>query len=76
VRWLVDQFAQRFGVEPKVTGEEAETALLNNAAACFGHFGYPSVPLATMLDWVADWVARDMPTLDKPTHFQEREGKF
>jgi nucleoside-diphosphate-sugar epimerase len=76
VRWLVEQFAQRFGVEPKVTGEEAETALLNNAAACFGHFGYPSVPLATMLDWVADWVARDMPTLDKPTHFQEREGMF
>jgi len=76
VRWLVEQFARRFGVEPRVTGEEAETALLNNSAACFGHFGYPSVPLATMLDWVADWIARDMPTLNKLTHFQEREGKF
>jgi nucleoside-diphosphate-sugar epimerase len=76
VRWLVEQLAARLGVEPRVTGEEAATALLNNAAACFGHFGYPGVPLATMLDWVADWVARDMPTLDKPTHFQEREGKF
>jgi nucleoside-diphosphate-sugar epimerase len=76
VRWLVEQFAARLGVEPKMVGEESETALLNNAAASFGHFGYPSVPLATMLDWVADWVARDMPTLNKPTHFQEREGKF
>ena len=76
VRWLVEQFATRFGVEPKMRGEEASTALLNNAAASFGHFGYPAVPLVTMLDWVADWVARDMPALNKPTHFQEREGKF
>jgi nucleoside-diphosphate-sugar epimerase len=76
VRWLAEQFAVRFGLEPAIVGAESETALLNNAAACFGHFGYPSVPLATVLDWVADWVAGDMPTMDKPTHFQEREGKF
>ena len=76
VRWLVEQLAARFGVEPKIVGEESETALLNNAAEAFGQFGYPSVPLATMLDWVADWVARDMPALNKPTRFQEREGKF
>jgi nucleoside-diphosphate-sugar epimerase len=76
VRWLVEQFAARFGVEARVTGEESDTALLNNATASFGHFGYPTVPLATMLEWVADWVARDMPTLDKPTHFQARDGKF
>jgi nucleoside-diphosphate-sugar epimerase len=76
VRWLVEQFAARFGVEPKTLGEESDTALLNNAAAMFGHFGYPSIPLVTMLDWIADWIMRGMPTLDKPTHFQEREGKF
>lgn len=76
VRWLVEQFAARFGVEPKTVGEEAETALLSNAANSFAYFGYPSVPLMTMLDWVTDWVEREMPTLNKPTHFQEREGKF
>jgi nucleoside-diphosphate-sugar epimerase len=76
VRWLVEQFSARFRVEPKTIGEEAETALLSNAAASFAHFGYPSVPLMTMLDWMTDWIERDMPTLNKPTHFQEREGKF
>jgi len=76
VRWLVHEFAKRFGVEPKIVGEESETALLNNAAASFGHFGYPSMPLATMLDWVAGWIERDMPALDKPTHFQARDGRF
>ncbi len=76
MRFVVEQFAQRFGVEPKVMGEEAPTALLNNAAKAFGLFGYPTVPLQTMIGWVAAWIEAGGPTLDKPTHFQEREGKF
>ena len=76
VRYVVEEFARRFGVEPKVTGEEAPTALLSNAARAFGRFGYPTVPLATMIDWVAHWIRIGGPTLNKPTHFQEREGRF
>jgi len=29
-----------------------------------------------MLDWTADWVARDMPSLDKPTKFEVRHGRY
>jgi hypothetical protein len=29
-----------------------------------------------MILWIADWLKRDMPLLNKPTHFQERKGKF
>lgn len=76
VRWLVDQFAARFGVEARTVGEEAPTALLSNATKAFREFGYPSVPLGTMLDLVAGWVAAGGPSLGKPTHFQERKGKF
>lgn len=75
-RWLVEEFARRFGVEPLVTREEAPTALLSNAARAFGHFGYPATPLKTMIDWVAGWILADGPSLNKPTHFQEREGNF
>jgi hypothetical protein len=29
-----------------------------------------------MVDWTADWVARDMPSLGKPTGFAKRDGSF
>lgn len=75
-RWLVQQFAARFGVEPRTTGEEAPTALLSNAAKAFATFGYPRMSLGTMIDWIAEWIMAGGPSLNKPTHFQEREGRF
>lgn len=75
-RWLVGEFARRFGVEPLVAGEEAPSALLSNSGKAFATFGYPSVALNTMIDWVAGWIQADGPTLNKPTHFQERQGNF
>jgi len=38
--------------------------------------GPARVPLATMMDWQADWIARGMPGLGKPTHFETRDGKY
>jgi len=39
-------------------------------------FGYPRVGPQQMIAWVADWVRRGGPTLDKPTHFEVRDGNF
>ena len=67
IRKLAHAFAARFGREVWIDGEEAPTAWLNDAAEATRLFGYPTVPLARMVDWQADWIARGMPSLGKPT---------
>ena len=76
VRWLAGELGRRLGVEPKITGQEASTALLSDATRASALFGYPQVPLGRMLDWVADWVAAERPSLNKPTRFEVRDGSF
>jgi len=76
VRWLAGEFGRRLGRVPAITGTEAPTAWLTNTAAANLLFGYPRVPLAAMLDWVADWVANDRPSLNKPTKFEVRSGAY
>lgn len=76
VRWLVQEFAARLGMKPNLIGAEAETAWLTNSAEATRLFGYPAIPLGTMLDWVADWVMRDGISYNKPTKFEVRDGGF
>ncbi len=76
VRWLAAEFGKRFGKAPVVTGTESPTAWLVNTEAAQRLLGAPRVPLAKMIDWVTDWVARGMPSLGKPTHFDTRDGKY
>lgn len=76
VRWLAQEFGKLLGKTPIYEGQEMETALLSNAAQCYGWFGYPHVTLRNMIDWTAEWVGASQPMLGKPTHFQEREGRF
>jgi nucleoside-diphosphate-sugar epimerase len=76
VRWIARRFGERFGVEPILEGTEAPTALLSNAGRCHRLFGYPSVTLEQMIEWVADWIGMGGATLAKPTHFETRDGRF
>ena len=70
------EFGKQFGKTPKLTGTPAPTGWINNAARMVKEFGPPSVSLQKMIEWTADWLLRDMATLNKPTHYEVRDGKY
>jgi nucleoside-diphosphate-sugar epimerase len=76
IRRVAERFGGIFGVEPVFTGREGETALLSNASRCRELFGPPSVSLDQMIGWVARWVERGGRSLGKPTHYEQRDGRF
>jgi nucleoside-diphosphate-sugar epimerase len=73
---LATALGARLGVEPAFTGAEAPDALLSRSTRMHDLLGDPLLPLATLLDWVADWVARGGTLLGKPTSFEKRDGRF
>ena len=76
VKFLAEEFGHRFNVQPAFSSEEMPTALLSNATKAHQVFGYPSVTTAQMIDWTAAWILSGGPRLNKPTHFELRDGKF
>jgi nucleoside-diphosphate-sugar epimerase len=76
VRWAAARFGAHFGIEPEFKGAESQTALLNNAALCMRLFGYPTVSVEQMIDWIATWIGMGGRSLGKPTKFEQRDGRF
>lgn len=76
VRDLAQAFAGRFGRDALIEGTEEPTAWLANPGKANQLFGQPQVSLEQLIDWTADWLRRGGETLDKPTHFENREGSY
>ena len=76
VRWAAQRFGELMGKSVHITGNEAETALLSNASLSQRLFGYPKVTLDQMMIWIANWVQNEYELLNKPTHFEVRDGKY
>jgi nucleoside-diphosphate-sugar epimerase len=76
IRELAQTFGALFGRTPRIVGSESPTGWLNNASLMNAELGYPRVPLLAMIEWTADWLTRAMPTLDKPTHYEVRDGRY
>jgi nucleoside-diphosphate-sugar epimerase len=76
VRQLAEWFGHRFGVPPRIAGEERADALLSNTDRMQALFAPPSTSTNEMLDRVADWVEHGGALLGKPTKFETRDGKF
>lgn len=76
VRWVAERFGALFGTQPSFRGTESPTALLSNAARSFRLFGYPRVSVDQIIELLAQWISTGGRTLNKPTHFEVRDGKF
>jgi dTDP-4-dehydrorhamnose reductase len=76
VRHLAAEFGRIFERPAIFHSEEAGDAYVSNGQLGYRLFGYPRVSAHQMIEWVADWVRRGGVTLDKPTHFEVRDGKF
>ncbi len=76
VRWIAERFGELFRVPPEFEGVEAETALLSDSSLGCSLLGAPRIAPETMIRMTAEWILAGQPTLNKPTHFEVRHGRF
>ncbi len=76
VRSISEILGRRLEMEPGFTGRESDTALLGNARRLFDRLGEPGVPPERIAEWVAHWIRIGGRSLDKPTGYESRSGRF
>ena len=76
VREVALEFGRLFEKEVSFEGKEAETALLSNSSLIFENLDRPRVPVSRITEWTAQWIKNEGRLLDKPTHFEVRDGKY
>jgi hypothetical protein len=76
VRDLAVKLGARLGREPILVGKEEPTAWLTDTSQAVRLFGLPIVDSEKLIDWTADWIARSMPSLGKPTKYEVRDGRY
>lgn len=76
VRDLAAKLGALLGREPLIVGTEEPTAWLTDTSQAVRLFGLPIVNTDQLIKWTADWVARSMPSLGKPTKYEVRDGRY
>jgi dTDP-4-dehydrorhamnose reductase len=76
VRDVALDFARLFRNEPEFTGKEAGNALISNSSEAYRLFGRPKIPATVVIKWIAGWLKEGGRLLNKPTHFEVRNGKY
>jgi nucleoside-diphosphate-sugar epimerase len=76
VRDLAARFGALLGRAPVIVGTEQPTAWLTDTSQAVKLFGLPIVDTGQLIAWTADWVARAMPSLGKPTKYEVRDGRY
>lgn len=76
VRAVSERLGELLDKPVRFVGSESPTALVSDASRAFEQFGRPRVSAQRLIEWVAGWVRAGGRTLNKPTHFESRSGRF
>jgi nucleoside-diphosphate-sugar epimerase len=76
VRDLAAKLGALLKRDPVLVGSEQPTAWLTDTSQAVKLFGLPIVDTERLIAWTADWVARSMPSLGKPTKYEVRDGRY
>ncbi len=76
IREMALRFGELFGREVTFTGVEADRALLSDASRLRALLGEPPTPIEPVRQWTAEWIRSNGRLLDKPTHFEVRDGGY
>ncbi len=76
IRRLAELIGKALDKKPKFVSREAPSALLSDASYAFSTFGPPQTTIEQMVSMIAKWVAAGKKTLNKPTKYGIRDGKF
>jgi nucleoside-diphosphate-sugar epimerase len=76
IRSLTKMFSSLMSKEARIGGNEAQNAFLSDTSLMREIFGEPTIPIETVVQWTAEWIKTGRRTLNKPTHFEVRDGKY
>lgn len=76
VRELGHKFSELLERPVKFIGGESDAALLSNPAKLLAELGSPPTPLEAVIRWTAEWVQNGGRSLNKPTRFEVRDGRY
>lgn len=76
VRSVAKYLGELLDRDPKFEGTESPTALIAREEALSTALGAPVTSIDTMLHWAAHWVKSGGRDLNKPTHFEVRDGNY
>jgi len=76
VRNVAAELGELMGAAPLFKGNSTDTALLGNPTRLCEALGTPATSIEQIVRWTADWVKSGGRNLDRPTHFEVRDGIY
>lgn len=76
VKYAAERFGELLNKKVQFEGEPGPANYLTNTTKSIGLFGYPTVPLDTMIKWTAEWIQKGGYSLGIPTHYEVSDGTY